>query len=45
MIGGERWTVVEFRVFAEPIFRGESACVFEPVSRAIELSPGGDRVV
>ncbi len=38
----ERWTLAEFRLFAEPHFQGDSAWVFEPLTRELEFSPGGD---
>lgn len=40
--GTERWTVDEFRRFAEPYFRRESAWIFIPKSRHVMIAPGGD---
>ncbi len=39
--GAERWTLAEFRDFAEPYFQGRSAWVFTPGVRHVVFSPGG----
>ena len=38
---GERWTKPEFRLWAAPAFRRESAWVFKARERNIRLAPGG----
>ena len=41
---GERWTLPEFRVFAEPYFDGVEAWTYRPLERVIELVPGSPDV-
>ncbi len=39
--GTERWTMAEFRAFAEPYFQRESAWVYRVLDRHVTLDPGG----
>jgi len=38
---GERWTIEEFKAFAIPYFQGESAWIYTPVKRTINVSQDG----
>lgn len=38
----ERWTLAEFKAFAEPHFQGESAWVYTVIERHIDVSSDGD---
>src|SRR5690606_26986076 len=38
----ERWTVDEFRAWAKPAFARESAWIFVPRRRNVQIAPGGD---
>jgi hypothetical protein len=37
----ERWSVGEFREFATPYFEGDSAWIYTPFERHIDIAPGG----
>ena len=38
----ERWTVAEFRQFAEPYFTEGRGWTYQPTGRHVDLSPAGD---
>ncbi len=38
----ERWTLPQFRAFAEPYFRRGSAWTYRPIRRSVGVTPSGD---
>ncbi len=39
--GTERWTIAEFRAYAEPYFQRDSAWVYRALDRRVTIDPGG----
>ena len=38
----ERWTLAEFRVYAEPLFAQGRGWTYTPLERHVRIAPGGD---